>query len=137
MLLISPLPAMHPKHHFVIQDIIIPIISLSFIALITSFINLSPNHQPSHSFYISIYVLCVGDPSYKQFRQEKDYVIESLKRRARKITDAFNSLEGVVCQETDGNCAGSNDDDDDDDDDDSVWSDDDVSYDDGHCGCCC
>ena len=81
-------------------------------------------------------MLCVGDPSYKQFRQEKDYVIESLKRRARKITDAFNSLEGVVCQETDGNNAGSNDDDDDDDDDDSVWSDDDVSYDDDHCGCC-
>ena len=84
-------------------------------------------------------MLCAGDPSYKQFRQEKDYVLESLKRRARKITDAFNSLEGVVCQETDGNDAGSNDDDDDD----SVWSDDDgggsddVSYDDGHCGCCC
>jgi hypothetical protein len=54
-------------------------------------------------------VLCVGDPSYKQFRQEKDYVLDSLKRRARKITDAFNSLEGVVCQETDGNDAGSDD----------------------------
>jgi len=88
--------------------------------------------QPTISFFLSIFVRCAGDPSYKQFRQEKDYVIESLKRRARKITDAFNSLEGVVCQETDGNDAGSNDDDDDD----TGGGSDDVSYDVGHCGCC-
>lgn len=62
-------------------------------------------------------------------------MLDSLKRRARKITDAFNSLEGVVCQETDGNDARS-DDEDDGDDDDSGGSDDDVGYDDGHCGCC-
>jgi len=43
-----------------------------------------------------------GDASYPQFFREKDQVLESLKRRARKITDAFNSLEGVTCQETDG-----------------------------------
>lgn len=34
--------------------------------------------------------------------EEKDELLESLKRRARRITDAFNSLEGVVCQETEG-----------------------------------
>ena len=59
----------------------------------------------TNHLYLSIYLcmyVCVGDPSYKQYRQEKDYVLDSLKRRARKITDAFNSLEGVVCQETDG-----------------------------------
>ena len=44
----------------------------------------------------------VGDHSYAQYRREKDSLIESLKRRARMITDAFNSLEGVVCQETEG-----------------------------------
>jgi aspartate/methionine/tyrosine aminotransferase len=43
-----------------------------------------------------------GDYSYKLFKKEKDSLIESLKRRARRITDAFNALEGVVCQETEG-----------------------------------
>lgn len=65
----------------------------------------------------------LGDPSYPLFKKEKDagdsflheciefsvsshscysIVLDSLKRRARLITDAFNSLEGVTCQETDG-----------------------------------
>merc|ERR1712070_855414 len=43
-----------------------------------------------------------GDASYPLFKKEKDAVVESLKRRARKMTDAFNSMEGVSCQETDG-----------------------------------
>lgn len=43
-----------------------------------------------------------GDASYPLFMREKEALIESLRRRARLITDAFNSLEGVVCQETDG-----------------------------------
>ena len=44
----------------------------------------------------------VTDPSHKQWKKEKDGVIESLKRRARMITDAFNTMEGVVCQDTEG-----------------------------------
>ena len=43
-----------------------------------------------------------GDASYVQFRNEKDSLLNSLKRRARLMTDAFNSLEGVTCQETEG-----------------------------------
>jgi len=43
-----------------------------------------------------------GDVSYPLFRREKQALIDSLRRRARLITDAFNRLEGVVCQETDG-----------------------------------
>lgn len=43
-----------------------------------------------------------GDASYVQFRHEKDSLLNSLKRRARRMTDAFNALEGVTCQETDG-----------------------------------
>ena len=43
-----------------------------------------------------------GDHSYAQYYEEKYGIIESLKRRARAITDAFNSLEGVTCQETEG-----------------------------------
>ena len=44
-----------------------------------------------------------GDASYVQFRNEKDSLLNSLKRRARLMTDAFNALEGVTCQETEGN----------------------------------
>lgn len=43
-----------------------------------------------------------GDASYVQFMKEKDGLLNSLKRRARKMTDAFNALEGVSCQETEG-----------------------------------
>ena len=43
-----------------------------------------------------------GDASYNSYNQEKRDLIASLQRRARRITDAFNSLEGVVCQETEG-----------------------------------
>lgn len=43
-----------------------------------------------------------GDASYDLYLSEKDGIVESLKRRARKMTDAFNSLDGVSCQETDG-----------------------------------
>lgn len=43
-----------------------------------------------------------GDASYAQFRNEKDSLLNSLKRRARLMTDAFNALEGVSCQETEG-----------------------------------
>ena len=45
----------------------------------------------------------LGDTSYNLYRREHDNVISSLKRRARLMTDMFNSLEGVVCQDTEGN----------------------------------
>jgi aspartate/methionine/tyrosine aminotransferase len=43
-----------------------------------------------------------GDYSYAQFKAEKDMHLDSLQRRARRIVDAFNALEGVDCQDTDG-----------------------------------
>ena len=43
-----------------------------------------------------------GQPSYPLYRREKQGIIDSQQRRARMISDAFNSLEGVTCQETDG-----------------------------------
>lgn len=43
-----------------------------------------------------------GQESYEQYAREKQGLIESLSRRARRITDAFNSMEGVSCQDTDG-----------------------------------
>jgi glutamate--glyoxylate aminotransferase len=65
-------------------------------------INLSPNTPGQVALGLMVNPPKPGDPSYGQYRREKDGVIESLKRRARMITDAFNSLEGVVCQETEG-----------------------------------
>ena len=67
-----------------------------------SSINLSPNIPGQ----VAVGLMCnppkPGDYSYAQYIREKDSLIQSLKRRARLITDAFNSLEGVVCQETEG-----------------------------------
>lgn len=65
-------------------------------------INLCPNVPGQVYCGIMVNPPKPGDVSYPQFKKEKDDLIESLKRRARLITDAFNSLEGVVCQETEG-----------------------------------
>lgn len=65
-------------------------------------INLSPNVPGQVALGLMVNNPKVTDPSYKQWKKEKDGVIESLKRRARMITDAFNSMEGVVCQDTEG-----------------------------------
>lgn len=67
-----------------------------------SSINLSPNVVGQLAVGIMVNPPKPGDPSYPLFKKEKDEVIESLKRRARRMTDAFNSMEGVTCQETDG-----------------------------------
>jgi glutamate--glyoxylate aminotransferase len=65
-------------------------------------INLSPNIPGQ----IALGLMCnpprPGDYSYKSFVAEKEELLDSLKRRARLMTDAFNSMEGVSCQETEG-----------------------------------
>jgi len=43
-----------------------------------------------------------GEPSYDLFVQEKAGLIASLAKRAQLITDSFNSMENVSCQNTDG-----------------------------------
>eukprot|EP01036_Dinobryon_divergens_P027210 gene27210-35941_t len=65
-------------------------------------INLCPNVPGQVALGLMVNPPKPGDFSYDQYRSEKDSLIDSLKRRARMITDAFNSLEGVVCQETEG-----------------------------------
>lgn len=65
-------------------------------------INLCPNVPGQVALGLMVNPPKPGDYSYEQYIDEKSSLIESLKRRARMITDAFNSLEGVVCQETDG-----------------------------------
>lgn len=43
-----------------------------------------------------------GDFSYKLYIQERDNILTSLKRRAQKLENAFNKLEGVSCQAAEG-----------------------------------
>ena len=67
-----------------------------------SAINLCSNMPGQIALGIMVNPPKPGDPSYPLFIKEKEGLIDSLKRRARLITDAFNGLEGVDCQETDG-----------------------------------
>ncbi|XXG47064.1 hypothetical protein AAC387_Pa02g1768 [Persea americana] len=44
----------------------------------------------------------VGDESFESFSAEKDGILKSLARRAKTLEDAFNSLEGIACNKTEG-----------------------------------
>ncbi|KAL8170776.1 hypothetical protein V2J09_022580 [Rumex salicifolius] len=44
----------------------------------------------------------VGDESYENYVAEKDGILSSLARRAKTLEDAFNSLEGITCNKTEG-----------------------------------
>jgi len=65
-------------------------------------INLSPNVPGQIALGCMVTPPTPGMPSYAQYWREHDNVVQSLRRRARMITDAFNKLEGVECQECDG-----------------------------------
>merc|ERR1711871_1299786 len=67
-----------------------------------SSINLSPNVVGQLAVGLMVNPPKPGDPSYPLFMKEKNDTLESLKRRARRMTDAFNSMEGVTCEEVDG-----------------------------------
>ncbi|KAE9136059.1 hypothetical protein PF010_g1822, partial [Phytophthora fragariae] len=43
-----------------------------------------------------------GDASYKRYIEQRDGTLASLKRRSVKLVKAFNELEGVTCNETEG-----------------------------------
>ncbi|XP_074646944.1 alanine aminotransferase 1-like isoform X2 [Tubulanus polymorphus] len=43
-----------------------------------------------------------GDLSYDLWLKEKTFVLSELKRKARLVTDGFNSIEGVKCNEVQG-----------------------------------
>ncbi|KAK1288379.1 hypothetical protein QJS10_CPB19g01992 [Acorus calamus] len=44
----------------------------------------------------------VGDESYELYKAERDGILSSLARRAKTLEDAFNSLEGVTCNNAEG-----------------------------------
>jgi alanine transaminase len=43
-----------------------------------------------------------GDPSFNMFENERVDILQSLQRRARRVADALNRLEGVVCNPVEG-----------------------------------
>ncbi|KAK9817869.1 hypothetical protein WJX72_003409 [[Myrmecia] bisecta] len=43
-----------------------------------------------------------GDESYPEYAKERQALLDSLKRRAKMLTDSLNQLEGVKCQESEG-----------------------------------
>lgn len=43
-----------------------------------------------------------GDVSYDQYAKERDDILASLQRRAKKLVAAYNELEGVECNATEG-----------------------------------
>lgn len=65
-------------------------------------INLSPNIIGQVALGLMVNPPRPGDASHSLFAQERNQVIQSLKRRAKMMTEMFNSLEGVTCQETEG-----------------------------------
>jgi len=43
-----------------------------------------------------------GDPSYKQFIQEKQATLDLLKKKAQLVANTFNSIPGISCNEVTG-----------------------------------
>lgn len=43
-----------------------------------------------------------GDESFELYNKEITQIYDSLKRRSRKLVEAFNKMEGVSCQEAEG-----------------------------------
>lgn len=43
-----------------------------------------------------------GDPSYKQWLEEKNIILDSLKERAQLVTNAYNAIDGITMNEVQG-----------------------------------
>lgn len=43
-----------------------------------------------------------GEPSYEQFAKEKEHVLSQLNEKAKFVTQLFNSIEGITCNEVQG-----------------------------------
>jgi len=65
-------------------------------------VNLSPNTVGQAMMSMMVKPPQEGDPSYPTYKKEHDEGNASLRRRAHIMTDAFNSLEGVTCNFTEG-----------------------------------
>ncbi|KAK9030083.1 hypothetical protein V6N11_031517 [Hibiscus sabdariffa] len=67
-----------------------------------SSISLSPNVPAQIFMGLMVNPPKPGDISYEQYVRESKGILESLRRRARIMTDGFNSCKNVVCNFTEG-----------------------------------
>ncbi|XP_023545560.1 glutamate--glyoxylate aminotransferase 2-like [Cucurbita pepo subsp. pepo] len=65
-------------------------------------ISLSPNVPAQVFMGLMVNPPKPGDISYEQYHRESKGILESLRRRARIMTDGFNSCKNVVCNFTEG-----------------------------------
>ncbi|GFH09320.1 aminotran_1_2 domain-containing protein, partial [Haematococcus lacustris] len=65
-------------------------------------INLCPNTIGQVAMSVLVNPPAPGDVSYQQYEDERNAELASLKRRAQMVTDAFNAMEGVTCNFTEG-----------------------------------
>ena len=65
-------------------------------------ISLSPNVPAQIFMGVMLHPPQPGDISYDKFVRESTGILESLRRRARIMTDGFNSCRNVVCNFTEG-----------------------------------
>jgi len=74
------------------KDVIYKIASISLCSNVTGQIIVGLNSNPPKA----------GDPSYPEYEQQKNSIIQSLERRSRKLVNLLNTLEGVSCNSADG-----------------------------------
>ncbi|KAG0080328.1 hypothetical protein BGZ90_012696 [Linnemannia elongata] len=67
-----------------------------------SSISLCPNVQGQIMVDLMVNPPKKGDPSYGLYKQEYDAIYFSLIKRAKKLEEMFNSLEGCTCNSADG-----------------------------------
>jgi alanine transaminase len=67
-----------------------------------SSINLCPNVDGQVITDLMVLPPQKGDPSYDQYEQEKNNILQSLKRRAEQLTKTLNQLPGIKCNPSDG-----------------------------------
>jgi alanine transaminase len=65
-------------------------------------INLCPNVNGQLCMAMVMWPPREGDESYPLYKKERDALLSSLKRRAKRLEDLLNQLEGVTCQPVDG-----------------------------------
>lgn len=67
-----------------------------------SSINLCPNLGGQLCMAMVMHPPQEGDESYEQYARERDAILDSMRRRAKLVAEAMNSMEGVHCNEVEG-----------------------------------
>eukprot|EP01024_Parvocaulis_polyphysoides_P067160 TRINITY_DN7970_c0_g1_i7.p1 TRINITY_DN7970_c0_g1~~TRINITY_DN7970_c0_g1_i7.p1 ORF type:complete len:506 (-),score=88.36 TRINITY_DN7970_c0_g1_i7:298-1815(-) len=65
-------------------------------------INLCPNLNGQTCTALMMKPPKEGEPSFELYNKEKTEILESMKRRAKMLTEGLNKMEGVTCNEVQG-----------------------------------